>query len=216
MDISRFFDVESFVHNTIFLDVMSPWEPLERLSSYLNSYSDGTAIQDIPGGAHIQNPKKVFVGKNVLIEPGVFIQGPCIIGDGSEIRHGAYIRGGAIIGRECVVGHASEVKGSILLNGAKVPHFNYCGDSILGNDTNMGAGSITANVRFDRKTIYAFVDGGKIDTGRTKFGLLLGDTAQLGCNVVTSPGTVLDKGVLIPPYTHLKGLIAHERESLES
>lgn len=213
MEISTFFDIASFVHKDLFENVLFPWDPLERLEGYLAQYKSSPVLSKIPEGVFVKNPESIFVGDGVVIEPGAYIQGPCIIGDGCEIRHGAYIRGGVILGEQCVVGHASEVKSSLLLNGAKIPHFNYCGDSILGNRTNMGAGSITANVRFDRKAVYAYIEGEKISSGRNKFGLILGDGSQLGCNVVTQPGTVLGKGVMIPPYTYLKGRIAHDCES---
>lgn len=184
------------IHAASFRELVdtTPWEALSRIEDFCRGHN----------GIHSQMPEGVFVsgqvyiGSGCIIEPGAYIQGPCIIGDGSEVRHGAYIRGNVVVGRGCVIGHASEIKNSIFFDGAKAPHFNYIGDSILGNNTNMGAGSITANVRFDQKPIRLVYEGNSFDTGRNKFGLVLGDGAQVGCNVVTNPGTVLKKGVHIP------------------
>jgi bifunctional N-acetylglucosamine-1-phosphate-uridyltransferase/glucosamine-1-phosphate-acetyltransferase GlmU-like protein len=137
------------------------------------------------------------IGKGVLIESGAFIKGPVIIGDQSEIRQGAYLRGHCLVGARCVVGHVTEVKHAILLDDAKAGHFAYLGDSILGNKVNLGAGTKLANLRFTAGKVLV----GTIDTGRRKFGAILGDRAQTGCNAVTCPGAVIGKASLILPNT---------------
>lgn len=139
------------------------------------------------------------IGRGVLIEAGAFIRGPAIIGDFSEIRHGAYLRGHCLIGARCVVGHVSEAKHVILLDGAKAGHFAYIGDSILGGEVNLGAGTKLANLRFGSGTVPVKTPEGIIDSGLRKFGAILGDKVQTGCNSVTNPGTVLGKKSLVLP-----------------
>ncbi len=204
-----FFNVDSFVHKALFEESESPWDPLDRLPVFFEHFEYNKKT-DRPH-VFFEKSDQIHIGENVHIEPGVLIKGPCIIGDGCEIRHGAYLRGGVILGYGCIVGHASEVKNSLLLHRAKLPHFNYCGDSILGNDTNMGAGAITANVRFDKKEVVARFQGEKYETGRVKLGLILGDGGNIGCNVVTQPGTLIAPGTCIPPQKHYKGLVTHDR-----
>ncbi len=139
-----------------------------------------------------RRPDLVLVAYDAAIEPGVYIVGPALIDEGAAIRHGATIRGPALIGQTAIVGTNSEVPRSILLPGAKAAHLNYVGDSIVGNGANLGAGAILANLRFDRRPIRVGVH----DTGRTKFGALVGDGAFLRCNAVTEPGAVIPKGAL--------------------
>jgi NDP-sugar pyrophosphorylase family protein len=149
----------------------------------------------ILAGDHIR------IGKGVLIEPGALIKSPTIIGDQTEIRHGAYIRGNCLIGRNCVVGHVTEVKHSIFMDGAKAGHFAYLGDSILGNQVNLGAGTKLANLRFIKGDVTISSSGGQIKTGLRKFGAILGDCVQTGCNSVTNPGTIIGKKSMVIPNT---------------
>jgi len=142
---------------------------------------------------------KVVMGKDVLVEEGALIEGPCWIGSGCKILHGAAVRPYTVLCDGAVIGHCTEVKRSILLEGAKAPHFNYIGDSILGANVNMGAGAKTANLRFDGKVIK--VDG--IDTGLRKFGVILGDSAQVGCNCILGPGCLIDPNRLCRPCSYV-------------
>ena len=136
----------------------------------------------------------------------VRIEGACFIGAGAEIRHSAYLRNGSWICEGAGVGHCSEVKNSILLPNSKAPHFNYVGDSILGVDTNLGAGTKLSNVRNDRREIMATLsDGSKVNTGLVKMGALVGDGSQLGCNVVTNPGAILASGSMVAPDETVTG-----------
>lgn len=146
----------------------------------------------------------IEIGKGVLIEGGATIKSPTIIGDCTEIRQGAYIRGNVISGKSCVLGHTTEIKHAIFLNDAKAGHFNYIGDSILGNDTNLGAGTKFANLRFIDGNIFIEEGDKMVDTGRRKFGAILGDKAQTGCNSVTNPGTILGKGCFVMPNTTVR------------
>ncbi len=148
--------------------------------------------------------KQIALGKGVLIETGAMIKSPAIIGDMSEVRQGAYLRGYCLAGKKCVLGHATEIKHSILLNAAKAGHFAYIGDSILGNNVNLGAGTKLANLRFLPGNITIYSEGEVIDTSRRKLGAILGDGCQTGCNSVTSPGTLMAREAVLMPNTTSK------------
>ena len=141
----------------------------------------------------------IFIGKGTVIEPGALIKGPTIIGNQTEVRQGAYLRGSCLIGDRCVVGHTTEVKNAIMMNDAKAGHFAYIGDSILGNDVNLGAGTKLANLKIIDMPVILNIEGMIHKTGLRKFGAILGDNVQTGCNSVTSPGTLLGKGALVYP-----------------
>lgn len=148
--------------------------------------------------------QKIEIGKGSLIETGAMIKSPAIIGDCNEVRQGAYLRGYTISGKGCVLGHTTEIKHSIFLNDAKAGHFNYIGDSILGNNTNIGAGTKFANLRFLDGNISIDHEKAIIDTGMKKFGAILGDNTQTGCNSVTNPGTILGKNSFVMPNTTVR------------
>ena len=209
------FDLSEFAHAEIFEDCQYVWEALPKIGRYIEQQFAEALKPVIHGrvspGAFIEGD--VFIGPDTVVEPGVLIHGPTIIGAHCEIRHGAYIRGSVILGDHATVGHASELKNSILLNHGSAPHFAYVGDSILGNRTNLGAGSRLANlpvvstkdpVTKKRPTIRLRVGDQEIDTGLTKFGAILGDEAQLGCNVVTNPGCIIGPRTLVYPLVSLK------------
>ncbi|TFG36300.1 MAG: hypothetical protein E4H46_03710 [Desulfobacterales bacterium] len=175
-----------------------------------NELLEGASV--IMAGAVLVGDKIKF-GKGVKVEPGTFIASPTIIGDMTEIRQGAYLRGYCLIGRRCVVGHVTEVKHSIFMDNAKAGHFAYLGDSILGNEVNLGAGTKLANLRFTPGNIKIRTANGPVDSGLRKFGAILGDFVQTGCNSVTNPGTLLGKkSLLLPNTTAPSGL--HEKNSL--
>ncbi len=145
--------------------------------------------------------RAIEIGRGALIESGALVKSPAIIGEMSEVRHGAYLRGFCLAGRRCILGHTTEIKHSILLDDAKAGHFAYLGDSILGNRTNLGAGTKFANLRFLPGNVIIRSDGKRIDTGRRKFGAILGDNTQTGCNSVTNPGTLFAKNCILMPNT---------------
>jgi len=204
---TEFFSLENYDHPSLFEGAIYPWEALLRLNSYLSSYRGVSVDPTSFPGVYFKNPESIFIGKDVQIEPGTFIQGPCIIGDFSTIRHGAYIRGGVIAGKHCILGHSSEFKDSILLDYASAAHFNYVGNSILGNRVNLGAGVKCANFRLDGKEISVLFGGKRVSTGMRKLGALIGDGSSIGCNCVLSPGTLLEKGVSSLPLTHVHGFV---------
>lgn len=134
---------------------------------------------------------KIIIGSGTVVEPGALIKGPVVIGNDSEVRQGAYVRGDCLVGNRCVVGHTTEIKGSIMLDGAKAGHFAYVGDSILGNEVNLGAGAKLANLRMIPGPIVITAERKRYETGRRKLGAILGDRTETGCNSVTSPGTLI-------------------------
>ena len=173
-----------------------PWELLSSgdsgLISQISEYSEGEA----------------FIHPEAIIGDFVRIEGPCYIGAKAEVRHSAFLRKGSWICEGAVVGHSTEVKNSILLPGAKAPHFNYIGDSIIGIDANLGAGAKLSNVRNDRRDVFVTLsDGERFGSGLRKFGALIGDNSQLGCNVVTNPGTIMAPGSMIAPNETVGGWV---------
>jgi len=194
-----FFDLASFKHQTLFSKGEPVWNTLKNLKAYLDSYALGVIECDVPKSAILERPELISIGKGTVIEPGVYIQGPCVIGENCTLRHGCYIRPYVLMGDGCVIGHATEAKYSIFLNGARAPHFNYVGDSILGNDVNLGAGVICANFRLDQKPVPIRVNGVKFSSEMKKLGVIIGDGSQIGCNTVLSPGLLLNKKSLILP-----------------
>jgi UDP-N-acetylglucosamine diphosphorylase / glucose-1-phosphate thymidylyltransferase / UDP-N-acetylgalactosamine diphosphorylase / glucosamine-1-phosphate N-acetyltransferase / galactosamine-1-phosphate N-acetyltransferase len=200
-------DIENYAHAALFDRIVYVWEALEKIESYLQHQKLGKIETDIPASVYLINPSLISIGKGTHIEPGVCIHGPCIIGSHCEIRHGAYLRGQVIIGNGCVIGHDSEIKNSIFLEKARASHFNYVGDSIVGNEANLGAGMKTANLRFNHLPISVTFQGKKIPTNLKKFGVIVGDGAQLGCNCVTNPGTILGKRSFCYPCLNISGCV---------
>ncbi len=176
-----------------------PWEMLPKLKSYILDLIE----KGMPGYTMIS--ESVLVGENVKIYPTATIEGPTIIGSGCEIRPGAFIRGGVITGADCVIGNSSELKNCILLNNVQIPHYNYVGDSILGYKAHAGAGTVCSNLKADGKPV---VIHGDVDyeTGLRKLGAILGDKADIGCNSVLNPGTVVGSGTSVYPMTCLRGV----------
>lgn len=207
---AQFFSLESYAHQELFDESLPVWEALKNIKKYLESQALGIISCPIPSTAHLVHPELISIGEGTVVEPGAYIEGPCIIGPGSQIRHGAYIRGHVIAGKGCIIGHDTEIKHSILLDGVSAAHFNYVGDSILGNRVNLGAGVKCANFRLDHAPITIAFQGQRVDTGLKKFGAILGDAVQLGCNCVTNPGTLLGKGVHCHPCLNVGGIVEAE------
>ncbi len=205
--LSYFFDLSRFSHQTLFQGTTYPWEALLLLEKYLSSQVLGRQQGTISPSAYLTHPELITIGQGSIVEPGAYISGPCIIGNHCVIRHGAYIRGNVLTGDGCIIGHDSEVKNAIFLDNVHAAHFAYVGDSILGNSVNLGAGTKCANLKLDRKTIKCFFESKKIDTGMTKLGAIIGDRTQLGCNVVTNPGSLLGQDVFSHPCLNLEGFI---------
>lgn len=199
------FNLSSYQHVELFNDCQYLWDVIKNIKDYLKRQPLGSINALIHPGAHLINPESITIGKGTIVEPGAFIQGPCIIGENCQIRKGAYIRGHVITGNRCVIG--SELKNVALLNDANAAHFNYVGDSILGNHVNLGAGVKCANLRLDRQEIVIRDEGNKISTGLKKFGSILGDFTQVGCNSVLLPGTITGQKTFIYPCLSIGGII---------
>jgi NDP-sugar pyrophosphorylase family protein len=203
-----FFDLTNFAHAALADKAHFVWELLDQIAPYLKAYPLGNIEVPIPATCELVNPELISIGAGTVVEAGSYIKGPTIIGRDCQVRQGAYIRGNVIAGDRCVIGHCTELKNSILLDGAQAAHFNYVGDSILGNGVNLGAGTRCANLRFDGLPIPIVGNGKKVESGRRKLGAILGDGAQTGCNCVTNPGTLLVKGAVCPPCACVKGFIS--------
>lgn len=202
-----FFSLEEYFHSCIFEACQYPWEALAALHEYLKSLTLGCIDVDIPPYAYLVNPEAISIGKGTIVEPGAYIQGPCSIGKNCIIRHGAYIRGDVITGDFCVIGHDTEVKHSIFLDRTVAGHFNYVGDSILGNGVNLGAGVKCANLRLDHYPVHVNIQGEKINTHLSKMGAIVGDGAQVGCNCVINPGAILGKNCFCFPCLSVYGFV---------
>jgi len=202
----QFFSLNDYLHGELFKGLSYPWEALERLEEYLAKAKAKIEI-DIPSTVYLSNPEQISIGAGTVVEPGAYIQGPVIIGPNNTIRHGAYIRGHVVTGEGCIIGHSTEVKNSIFLNRVAAAHFNYVGNSILGNGVNLGAGVKLANFRLDQKEIPVYFRGETIRTGLRKFGAIIGDGAQLGCNSVTNPGTLIGPQAFCLPCINIKGVV---------
>jgi UDP-3-O-[3-hydroxymyristoyl] glucosamine N-acyltransferase len=167
----------------------------------IRAFKDGQVLEGasiILPGAYLSNDR-ILIGSDTIIEPGALIKGPVVIGSNTEIRQGAYVRGDCIVGNGCVVGHTTEIKGSVMLDGAKAGHFAYIGDSILGNEVNLGAGTKLANLKMIPGTVTVRSGKKLVDTGRRKIGAILGDRTETGCNSVTSPGTLMGPHSIVYP-----------------
>lgn len=204
-----FFDLLHFAHAAIFQDIFEIWEVLPKIKKYLSTIPLGKIEGEVAEGAILIHPEWISLGAGSKVEAGAYIVGPCVIGAECEVRQGAYLRGNLITGDRCVIGHATEVKNALFLNEVKASHFAYVGDSILGNRVNLGAGTKCANLRFDKKEIQILEEGRFVKSGLTKFGVIMGDDAQTGCNAVTNPGTIMGKKSMVGPCMSVRGVIPH-------
>lgn len=179
-----------------------PWQALDGIKQLILTLGPALSPEEY------DNPSEgVWVAKSAVVWPSAYLGAPCIIGPGTEVRHGAFIRGSALVGANCVVGNSAELKNVILFDNVQVPHYNYVGDSILGYKSHMGAGSITSNVKSDKTLVTVKGDGASIETGRKKFGAVLGDGVEVGCNSVLNPGTILGRRTSVYPTSCVRGVI---------
>lgn len=198
------FDLSQFCHAALFAE-KKPWEVIASLEAYFSQLPLGKIEGEVSEKATIVNREQVSIEKGAKVFPESYIEGPCFIGKDAVVGHSAYVRSHTILGERSVVGHASEVKHSIFLNGAKAPHFNYVGDSIIGNGANLGAGVICANLRFDQESVKVYFAGTVHNTGMRKLGAFVGDGTYIGCNCVTNPGAVFYPGSCERPNQNLLG-----------
>lgn len=178
-----------------------PWQALSGIKEFIVSL--GETLDD----SYEEVKENVWIHKSANVFESAYIGAPCIIGPETEVRHGAFIRGSALVGANCVVGNSVELKNVILFDNVQVPHYNYVGDSILGYKSHMGAGSITSNVKSDKKLVVIKSDSEQIETGLKKIGAMLGDYVEVGCNSVLNPGTIIGKCSNVYPTSCVRGVI---------
>ncbi len=215
----RFLDLTRTEHRVIFENVENVWQALPKISAYLKFRLKPAINGRLVGKPFISNT--VFIGKGTVIEHGAMIKGPAWIGENCEIRNGCYIRENVIMGNGVIAGNSCEFKNCLVFDEAQAPHFNYVGDSILGFKAHLGAGVILSNVKLDHSEITVTAGDGKpVPTGLKKFGGVVGDHAEIGCNSVLSPGSLIGRGAIVYPGTLWRGVledrkIAKTRQSVE-
>ncbi|MGC8990457.1 MAG: UDP-N-acetylglucosamine diphosphorylase [Verrucomicrobiia bacterium] len=198
-------DLSQTEHAALFEGCEYAWDALKKLSDYIARNVRSELRNRCVGGAWIGD--KVFIGEGTVVEDGAMIKGPAIIGRNCEIRHNAYVREHVIIGDGCLVGNSCELKHCVLFNNVQVPHFNYVGDSILGHRAHLGAGVKVSNVKLVPGNVVVHWEGTDIDTGLRKFGAVVGDEAEIGCNAVLNPGSVIGRRSLVYPNVSWRGVL---------
>lgn len=202
LETCKLFTLDHSVAGELLSTYQYPWQALAHIKDFILKIGptlDPRAYHSPQAGVWIANTAKIF--------PSAYIGGPCIIGPGTEIRHCAFLRGNAIIGENVVVGNSTELKNVILFDNVQVPHFNYVGDSILGYRAHMGAGAVTSNVKSDKTPVAVKGTFGTIETGLKKFGAILGDHVEIGCNSVLNPGTVIGRHSTVYPTSCVRGYV---------
>jgi bifunctional UDP-N-acetylglucosamine pyrophosphorylase / glucosamine-1-phosphate N-acetyltransferase len=204
-DAANLFDLSQTEHAAVFEGGEFAWDALKALEAYLAAHLRPGLHNQCQGVAYIG--EQVFIGEGTLVEDGAMIKGPAIIGRHCQIRHNAYIREHVILGDHCVVGNACEVKHALFFNHAVAPHFNYVGDSILGYHAHLGAGVKVSNYKLVPGNVVVEAEGKRLDTGLRKFGALVGDQAEIGCNAVLNPGSVIGRRAVVYPNTNWRGFL---------
>ena len=202
LTVNELYDLNETIAKDSFDDVTYPWEVLPKIGDFIVELGKTLSKEE-----YDQVEENVWIAKSANVFPSAYIHGPAIIGKDAEVRHCAFIRGNAIVGEGAVVGNSTELKNVILFNKVQVPHYNYGGDSVLGYKAHMGAGSITSNVKSDKKLVVVKTPEGGIETGRKKFGAMLGDEREVGCGTVLNPGSVVGRHTNIYPLSSVRGYV---------
>lgn len=202
MTVAKMYNLNETIAKDIFEGVTYPWEVLPKISDFIVKLGE-TLLAD----EYDKVGENVWIAKSAKVFESAYIHGPAIIGKDAEVRHCAFIRGNAIVGEGAVVGNSTELKNVILFNKVQVPHYNYVGDSVLGYKAHMGAGSITSNVKSDKKLVVVKSPEGQIETGIKKFGAMLGDEVEVGCGTVLNPGSVVGSHSNIYPLSSVRGFV---------
>lgn len=201
--IVNLYDLNNTIAKEIFSECEYPWEVLPKIKDFILELGNTLSSDE-----YDKIGDNVWIAKNAIIAPTAYINGPAIIGKNAEVRHCAFIRGNAIVGENAVVGNSTELKNVILFNNVQVPHYNYVGDSILGYKAHMGAGSITSNVKSDKKLVIVKNGDNKIETGLKKFGAMIGDNVEVGCGSILNPGCVIGRNTNIYPLSSVRGVVS--------
>ena len=199
LKISSLYNLEETIAKELFQSVTYPWEVLPKISEFILKLGESLDPE-----IYEKRGEDIWVAKSAKIFDSAYLHGPLIIDENAEVRQCAFIRGSAIVGKNAVVGNSTELKNSILFNCVQTPHYNYIGDSILGYKSHTGAGVITSNLKSDKSLVTVALDGNKIETGVKKFGAMLGDNVEVGCNSVLNPGTVIGKNSNIYPLSPVR------------
>ena len=202
LTVKELYTLEETIAKDLFDKVTYPWEVLPNIGSFIKELGNTLSSDE-----YEKRGENVWVAKSAKVFDSAYINGPCIIGKDAEVRHCAFIRGNAIVGEGAVVGNSTELKNVILFNKVQVPHYNYVGDSILGFRAHMGAGSITSNVKSDKKLIVIKGPDGNVETGIKKIGAFLGDNVEVGCGSVLNPGTIVGRESNIYPLSSVRGCV---------
>ena len=200
--IKNLYNLEETMAKSLLENLTYPWEALPKISEFIIELGN-----KLDSNIYEKRGENILIAKSAKVAQTAYINGPAIIGENAEVRHCAFIRGKAIVGNGAVVGNSTELKNVILFNKVQVPHYNYVGDSILGFKAHMGAGSITSNVKSDKKLVVVKYEREQIETGLKKFGAMLGDNVEVGCNSVLNPGTVVCRNTNIYPLSCVRGVI---------
>ncbi|MCM1087380.1 MAG: hypothetical protein NC419_04430 [Muribaculaceae bacterium] len=200
--IKELYTLDETIAKEIFEDVTYPWEVLPKIGEFIVRLGN-----TLPEEKYERREGNIWIAKSAKVYPSAYINGPAIIDEDAEIRHCAFIRGNAIVGKGAVVGNSTELKNVILFNKVQVPHYNYVGDSILGFKAHMGAGSITSNVKSDKTLVVVRAGEERYETGLKKFGAMLGDGVEVGCNSVLNPGTIIGRETNIYPTSMVRGFV---------
>lgn len=201
-EIRELYTLEETIAKDLFRDAVYPWEVLPRIGAFIMALG-----RTLPEDRYERRGDDVWIAKSATVYPSACINGPAIIDEEAEVRHCAFIRGNAIVGRGAVVGNSTELKNVVLFNKVQVPHYNYVGDSILGFRAHMGAGSITSNVKSDKTLVVVRAGDERMETGLKKFGAMLGDQVEVGCNSVLNPGTVIGRRATVYPTSMVRGFL---------
>lgn len=202
LKIKNLFDLSQTMAAELLESVEFPWEALPKIKEFIKKLGE-----TLPDEEYEKRGEDIWVAKSAKVAPTAYLNGPLIIGRDAQIRHGAFIRGSALVGEGAVVGNSTELKNVILFNKVQVPHYNYVGDSILGYQSHMGAGSITSNVKSDKTLVVIHGAEEPVETGLKKMGAVLGDQVEIGCNSVLNPGTVIGKNTNVYPLSMVRGFV---------
>src|SRR6266404_2871826 len=204
-----FLDLKHTAHPKLFENQNYVWDALKQIESYLQFRLKPAVLGELTGKPFISN--RVFVGRGTVVEQGAVLKGPAWIGENCRIRSGCYVRENVVVGNRVVMGNSCEFKNCILFDDAQAPHFNYVGDSVLGYRAHLGAGVILSNAKLDRGEIAVTSEQGDIATGLTKFGAIVGDRTEIGCNAVINPGSILGRDCLVYPGVNFRGVLPEGR-----
>lgn len=202
LKIENLLDLSKTIAKQIFDGLTYPWEALPKISEFIVKLGETLSYEE-----YKKMGEDIWISRNAKVAESAYLHGPLIICGGAQVRHCAFIRGSAVVGKDAVIGNSTELKNCIIFDNAQVPHYNYIGDSILGYKAHLGAGAITSNLKSDRSIVTIPVEEGRLDTELKKFGAIVGDNVEIGCNSVLNPGTVIGRNSNVYPLSMVRGTV---------